>query len=194
MDKEKLVVEGVRLALANLQLSGVSPKGVLISGIQYLMECCCAGGLKEGSYTEEERQKRAAMFNQAILFTEVYIELGFSYESHAELFDRVFKEAGLTEDEILLFKQRFAQKLKPGKSKISSVIGRWNPRYHSAAKKQVVAEIIEKVRNCEQGEYFYYSGREGSKEMDVYQLVVEPEGSYFCHVNEQRYYEFENMG
>ncbi len=194
MEKEKLIVESVKLALANLQLNGVSPKEVLISSIRYLMECCSLENSKEGRHTEETCKKRAAMFNKAILFIEVYIELGFSYESHAQLFEQVFRESGLTDDEVLFFKRRFAQKLKLNKSKIGSVLGRWNPRYHSNTKKEVVEDILEKIRKKEPGEYFYYSRRKNSKQEDVYQLVIGSEGSYFCHVNEQRYYEFENMG
>ena len=53
---------------------------------------------------------------------------------------------------------------------------------------------MEKIKNHEQGEYFYYSRWKYPRQEDIYQLVVEPEGSYLCHVNRQKYYEFEDMG
>lgn len=194
MDKEKLIVESIRLALANLQLNGMSPQEVIICSIRYLMECCISR-LKEEQESQNgdmDPQKKTAMLKKAILFIQVYIELGFSYETHAELFEQVFREAGLTGDEILSFKRRFARRLRLNKSNIDYVLGRWNPRYHSNTKKEVIDDIMEKIKNQEQGEYFYYSRRKFSEQEDVYQLVVEQDGSYFCHVNKQKYYEFEN--
>lgn len=73
---------------------------------------------------------------------------------------------------------------------IESVLGRWNPKDHSNSKKEVVEDIIQKVRNQEPGEYFYYS--KWKDQEDVYQLVVGQEENYFCHVNRQKYYEFED--
>ncbi len=194
MDKEKLAVESIRLAMANLQLNGMSPQEVLIGSIRYLIECCVSGQNEgeESHSMETVSQKEAAILKQAILFIQVYIELGFSYESHAGLFEQVFQKAGLTEDEVLSFKRRFARKLKLNKSNIDSVLGRWNPKYHSGTKKEVINDIMEKIKNHEPGEYFYYSRQKYSKQEDVYQLVVEEDGSYFCHVNKQKYYEFEN--
>ncbi|MCI9440976.1 MAG: hypothetical protein HFH15_07025 [Ruminococcus sp.] len=194
MDKEKLIVESTRLALANLQLSGLDPQEVIICSIRYLMESCTAWrkGREDLQNAEADLPKEAAMLKKAVLFIQVYIELGFSYESHAELFEQVFEAAGLTEDEVLSFKRRFAQKLKLNRTKIDSVLGRWNPKYHSNTKKEVINDIMEKIKNKEQGEYFYYSKQKYSEQKDVYQLVVEQDGSYFCHVNKQKYYEFEN--
>ena len=57
-----------------------------------------------------------------------------------------------------------------------------------------IEDIMEKIKNHEQGEYFYYSRWKYPRQEDIYQLVVEPEGSYLCHVNRQKYYEFEDMG
>lgn len=62
--------------------------------------------------TEALHHGKAAMPKKAILFIQVDIELGLAYEGNAELFDQVFKESGLTKDEALSFKRRFAQ--KPG--------------------------------------------------------------------------------
>lgn len=185
-------MESTRLALAGLQLSGVSPKEVIICSIRYLMGSCVLWQKEGNESQEEDLRKKAAMLNKALLFIQVYIELGFSYESYAELFEQVFEEAGLTDDEVLSFKRRFAEKLRLNKSKIGSALGRWNPRYHSNTKKEVIEDIMEKVKNQEQGEYFYYSGRKYSRQEEVYQLVVEQDGSYFCHVNKQKYYEFKD--
>ena len=205
MDKEKLVLESIKLAVSNLQLNGVSPKEVIIYSIQYLMELCqlkCKG--REILWKPEqsncanaqaghimETQEKAALYNKMLLLIEAYMELGFPYESQAELFEQVFHAAGLTEDEVLLLKRRSAKKLRLNKSKVESVLGRWNPKDHSNSKKEVVEDIIRKVRNQEPGEYFYYS-RWKDQEEDVYQLVVGQEGNYFCHVNRQKYYEFED--
>lgn len=195
MDKEKLIVESIKLALANLQLSGMAPQEVIICSIRYLLENCTVRRKEkeESKNAESASGKRDAMLKKAILFIQVYIELGFTYESYAELFGQVFQEAGLTDDEVLFFKRRFAQKLRLNKSKIDSVLGRWNPKYHSNTKKEVIDDIMEKIKNQEQGEYFYYSKQKYSEQEDVYQLVVEQDSSYFCHVNKQKYYEFENM-
>ena len=158
------------------------------------MESCTAWrkGREDLQNAEADLPKEAAMLKKAVLFIQVYIELGFSYESHAELFEQVFEAAGLTEDEVLSFKRRFAQKLKLNRTKIDSVLGRKNPKYHSNTKKEVINDIMEKIKNKEQWEYFYYSKQKYSEQKDVYQLVVEQDGSYFCHVNKQKYYEFEN--
>lgn len=192
MDKEKLIVESIKLALANLQLSGMAPQEVIICSIRYLMESCAVQRKEEAKNIELASGKRDAMLRKVILFIQVYIELGFAYESYAELFEQVFHEAGLTDDEVLFFKRRFAQRLKLSKSKIDFILGRWNPKYHSNTKKEVIDDIMEKIKNQEQGEYFYYSKQKYSKQEDVYQLVVERDSSYFCHVNKQKYYEFEN--
>lgn len=201
MDKEKLVLESIKLAVSNLQLCGVSPKEVIIHSIQYLMELCqlkCKS--KEILWKPEQSNcaddlmepwKKAAIQNKMLLLVEAYIELGFPYKSQAGLFEQVFHTAGLTEDEVLSFKRRSAKKLRLNKSKVGSVLGRWNPKDHSNSKKEVVEDIIQKVRSREQGEYFYYS-RWKNQEEDVYQLVVDQKGNYFCHVNRQKYYEFED--
>ena len=110
------------------------------------------------------------------------------------LFEQIFHTAGLTEDEIRSFQRRCARKLRLNKSKIGSVLGRWNPRDHSDTKQKVIEDIMKKIKNHEQGEYFYYSRWKYPRQEDIYQLVVEPEGSYLCHVNQQKYYEFEDMG
>ncbi len=195
MDKEKLVLESVKLAVANLQLNGASPKEVIIYSIQYLMELCYPGqkGKEKSQKSKQESQKKTAILNKAVLLIEAYIELGFAYDSQAELFEQVFCTAGLTADEVLSFKRRSAKKLRLSKSKIDSILGRWNPKYHSNTKKEVIEDIIEKIRNQEQGEYFYYSKWKHLEQEDIYQLVVEQDGNYFCHVNQQKYYEFEDM-
>lgn len=87
MDKEKLIVESARLALANLQLSGMSPQEVIICSIQYFLESCVSRKKERDSLqnTEALHQGKAAMLKKAILFIQVYIELGFTYEGNAEL-------------------------------------------------------------------------------------------------------------
>ena len=193
MDKEKIILESIKLAAANLQLNGVSPKEVIIHSIQYLMELY-QPEQGEASQNQEGGRQRQAILAKAILLTEAYIELGFPYESSQALFEQIFHTAGLTEDEIRSFQRRCAEKLRLNKSKIGSVLGRWNPRDHSDTKKNVIEDIMEKIKNHEQGEYFYYSRWKYPRQEDIYQLVVEPEGSYLCHVNRQKYYEFEDMG
>ena len=175
MDKEKIILESIKLAAANLQLNGVSPKEVIIHSIRYLMELY-QPEQGEAPQDQEGGRQRQAILAKAILLTEAYIELGFPYESNRALFEQIFHTAGLTEDEI------------------RSVLGRWNPRDHSDTKKNVIEDIMEKIKNHEQGEYFYYSRWKYPRQEDIYQLVVEPEGNYLCHVNRQKYYEFEVMG
>ena len=85
MDKEKLIVESTRLALANLQLSGLDPQEVIICSIRYLMESCTAWrkGREDLQNAEADLPKEAAMLKKAVLFILVFIEVGFYYESLA---------------------------------------------------------------------------------------------------------------
>lgn len=99
MDKEKIILESIKLAAANLQLNGVSPKEVIIHSIRYLMELYQAEQ-GEASQNQEGGRQRQAILAKAILLTEAYIELGFPYESSQALFEQIFHTAGLTEDEI----------------------------------------------------------------------------------------------
>lgn len=192
MDKEKIILESIKLAAANLQLNGVSPKEVIIHSIRFLMELY-PPERGEAVQDQEGGRQRQAILAKAMLLAEAYLELGFPYESGRELFEQVFHRAGLTEDEVRSFQRRCAGKLKLNKTQIGTVLGRWNPKDHSDTKQRVIEDIMEKVRNHEQGEYFYYTRRKYPKQEDIYQLAVEPGGSYLCHVNRQKYYVFEDL-
>lgn len=192
MDKEKIILESIKLAAANLQLNGVSPEEVIIHSIRFLMELY-PPEQGEASQDQEGGRQRQAILAKAMLLAEAYLELGFPYEGGRELFEQVFHRAGLTEDEVRSFQRRCAGKLKLNKTQIGTVLGRWNPKDHSDTKQRVIEDIMEKVRNHEQGEYFYYTRRKYPKQEDIYQLAVEPGGSYLCHVNRQKYYVFEDM-
>ena len=181
---QRVMLEGMKFAVANLQLMGISPKEVMAQSIVYLLELY---GQEEN--LREISEKKEYLLDKALLTIRAYIEMGFSYISYEELFEEVFQKAGMTEDEVLSFKRRSAEKLNPGKSSIGMVLGKWNPVYHSGNKKDVIEDILRKIRNQEVGEYFYYTKQNHSERMNVFQLVVQEECSYLCLLNEQKYYE-----
>lgn len=186
--KEEAILEGMKLAVSNLQLVGCSPQEVLAESIRYLMELYGQEESKE-RVKEEKNERKKGFLKKALLTIEVYIEMGFPYENYEELFESVFDKSGMTEDEILSFQHRSAKKLNLSKSSIDMVLGKWNPRCHSANKKEVIEDIMEKIKKREEGEYYYYSKKSGSDQKNVYQLVVGKDGNYLCHLNTQKYYE-----
>lgn len=72
MDKEKIILESIKLAVANLQLNGVSPKEVIIHSIRYLMELY-QPEQGEAPQDQEGGRQRQAILAKAILLTEAYI-------------------------------------------------------------------------------------------------------------------------
>lgn len=186
--KEEAMLEGIKLAVSNLQLVGSSPKEVLAESIGYLMELYEQEEMREGA-EEKKDERQKGLLKKARLTIEAYIELGFPYTNYEELFERVFQKSGMTEDEILSFQQRSAKRLSLSKSSIDKVLGKWNPKCHSANKKEVIEDIMEKIKKREVGEYYYYSKKSGSSQKNIYQLVVGEDENYLCHLNMQKYYE-----
>ena len=117
-----------------------------------------------------------------------YLELGFSYLEHRELFDHILSELGYTSDQLsTLYSSNEPVTLTA--SRLRGLIGRWpvSP-YNSHTISAAIEDILDKCnRNC-YGIHTYYTAKKGGDYTALYQLTVSPGYLLFCDVFRCRYY------
>lgn len=132
----------------------------------------------------------------AVLQIRAYLEMGFIYDKYSELFDNVLKSLGTSRD--VSFPKRFycSSQIRLNKSQVKKMIRKWSTsRNHTMKIDEVVDDIITKVKNNEKGIYHYHSNKEpidmkDTVSNDIYELVIDENGSFFCDIKRQKYYTF----
>lgn len=124
----------------------------------------------------------------AAQYIRAYIELGFSYLEHKELFDKVLCKAGFCTEYISSLQQSNPI-LQINKAKIRALIGRWPASsYNSHTITEAVDDIISHASNRDIGIYKYYTSKKDGTYTALYLLTVSDDYILFHDVFQNKYY------
>lgn len=181
---DKVEIEAIKIAVADLENIGIGCKDTLIKSVFWLSE-----------YYENTNEER--YLEKAIWHIYAYLELGFPYENGERKFNKVLKHMGKSRVELFSNRKWNYRKVKLNKTSIRSMIGNWNPVLHSMKINDVVNDIIEKARNRECGEFIYHSGKmivqNEEKQLweQTYKLYIDESETIFHNINENKYFVLE---
>lgn len=131
---------------------------------------------------------RAKYLDLAVDYCLAYLQLGFSYLNHKELFDSVFQEADFNHTQILLL-QKENKKILINRAQIRSLIGRWpNSSGNSHTILTVVEDIIYHASNNDLGVYDYYTAKKDGTYTAFYQVTVSEDCTLFHDVFCNKFY------
>lgn len=176
MEQKRFDVETKRVLLAGLQQSGYSLEEALPEILEELRQ------LGSSSSSQALYAKTAAQFILA------YLELGFSYLRHRELFDPILEWAGLDSLSVSAF-WRCNPFIPLKKNPVRSMFRRWpasSRNSHTII--QAVEDVLRRVSSRDIGCYQYYTARKDGTFTSLYQLNVYEDYAIFHDVMENRYY------
>lgn len=173
-------IEALKTSVTVSARLGVAREHTLIQGVRSMR-------------TFYENDPKEEYLLGALLQIQAYLEIGFTYRSHADLFDDILGRMNLTRQDV--FPKRFyaATRVKLNKSQVRSMIRRWSGAPQNIMKiTQVVEDILDKVKRQEQGVHYYVNHTAGV-EPDVYELVIQEEECFFHDLKWERYYVFADI-
>lgn len=173
-DQERYV-EAIKLAAGSAQYKNLSVKSTIITAISQL-------------YHYYEYENNTNYLDIAILHIQAYLEMGFDYEESSEIFDKILETLGMTKE--LKFPRKYykSKKIKLNKTQVKSMIRKWPASPHQTMKiKEVVDDIIEKVRNQKIGIYYYQC----AVTEDMYELVINEKEIFFHDLRRRIFYTFD---
>ena len=176
MEQKRFDVETKRVLLTGLQQSGYSLEEALPEILEELRQ------LGSSSSSQALYAKTAAQFILA------YLELGFSYLRHRELFDPILEWAGLDSLSVSAF-WRCNPFIPLKKNPVRSMFRRWpasSRNSHTII--QAVEDVLRRVSSRDIGCYQYYTARKDGTFTSLYQLNVYEDYAIFHDVMENRYY------
>lgn len=165
-------------------------KGVLIQNtIQMSLSCLMDWYRMSG----DSRYLELALLQMRACF-----ELGISSEHNIALYTQICELAHVELEEVMKQKLGLAKRVKPNKSQVRSMIGKWMPsKDNPLTINQVVEDIIDKVVNKKEGAY-YYSYKKSSrnkiediKRENLYKLIITKSECYFIDLHKLIVYLFE---
>lgn len=128
------------------------------------------------------------LFSNMAEYIFAYLDLGFSYLNHKNLFDCVLTRAGYTEKECSLLQVR-NQSVSINRAKIRSLIGRWPASPHNSHTiTEAISEIITLTMNKKEGIYYYYTAKKDGIYTALYKLTITPEVTIFQDVFNNQFY------
>lgn len=167
-------------------LRSLARKGIpLVEGISKSLEYL------KGFYCATKDKK---YLDVALLEIKAYLIMGGKYFNNYKQFDEILKEKDIEKKEFLL--EYDAVQINLNRNQITRLIRKWMPSKDNPMKIMEVADdIINKVLNKEVGIYTYTYKSYNAKQYDVdlYELIVEDDNSYFHDVALMQYYIFRNM-
>lgn len=138
------------IAIKSLILSGL-PTGAVSPTIKSIIQESI--NLKSVSHNHEQIMRSASEYILA------YLDLGFSYRDHKELFDSVLSSVGYSDDKLCALSKR-NHEIPNNKAQIENLLGRWpKSAYNSHTKAQAVNEIIKLVDTMTPGDYWFYTSK-----------------------------------
>lgn len=178
-------IEGIKLALSNMEHQGKKCRETLLSSIRWLREYYERTG-------DEDYLKRAVWHMYA------YLDMGFPYKDGKEEFMYILGCLHTSAEELdPPLKERY-KKVRASKMGINNLLGSWNPKLQCMKIGEAVQDIIDKVDSRKIGEYTYYCGRlireengEGLWE-HTFRLYVREDENIFYDVRNNLYYELES--
>lgn len=176
LDEYKNEVDAIKMIIKTLPYVDVCITDIIDCTIELLLEILCK---------DKKAEDKCKLL--AVLFIKAFVELGFSYESHASLFDKALSNLNLNKKDLLLFA---AKNITLNKTQVRSMIARWKPSpYNSHKIQEVVDDIIYKVQNSIIGVYYYYNATsKNDPDKDIYELIVTNNESYFYDYKRQKFY------
>lgn len=145
-----MLTQSQRIRIKSVILSGLSP-----DTISSVIESLITESLKLQPYAHNYEQ----VLISAAEYIFAYLDLGFSYLDHSELFDHVLSSTGYTDQDIQLLRQR-NRVIIPNKAQLQQLLGRWPASpYNSHTKVDAINEIIEHVSTMSPGDYWYYTAK-----------------------------------
>ena len=104
------------------------------------------------------------------------------------------KKTGKTREDFFPKGYLLGKRIKLTRSQVRGMIGRWRPSRDSPMTiGELVDDIIRKVKNHEEGRYIYQYHRTDvttKEDIEVYELVINKDESYFYDVKKFRFYTF----
>ncbi len=177
INQESLALKAMELAYGGLHYSDIFMEQTLSLSIGYLYEMYQVTGKKE-------------YLHNALLHIWAFIRLGFEYRRCDEMVDKILDGLGMEKERFFKETALYRKKVKLTRPQIRGMIGKWMPSANAPKKiGEVVDEIIEKVKNQEQGIYTY-SYKRGNTE-DIYELVISPDQCFFHDLRRQKFYFFD---
>ena len=169
-------VEAIKLAAGSVQYKTMSVTDTLKCAICLLYEYYC--------YTRRENY-----LHVALLHIQAYMEMGFTYESGSDVFDKILNCLDTSKEEAFPQKYYSSKRVKVNKSQIKSMIRRWPASGNQTMRlDEVVEDIIHKVKSQEKGIFHYKC--EVTK--DIYELVINETEMFFHDLARGMFYTFEN--
>lgn len=126
-------------------------------------------------------------------------KMGLVKEEDVALYNDICVLADTSMEELLESCSSMAKPVKASRNGIYGLIGKWMPSKKNPMKKaDVVDDIMDKLANHREGQYYYCYERgqngNGYPEMlkkDVYKLIINREESFFLDLKQFRIYTFE---
>lgn len=176
---QQLMMEAIKLAVGSTSYLGLSISEVFEASVQRLY-----------SYYQETEDK--CYVETALLHIKAYVEMGFEYEDKAVLFDHVLEELGMSRQLEFPKAYYYSKKLKANKTQIRTMIKRWPASKFRINIDEVVQDILDKVKNREEGIYYYNSNPSPEKangtDGDLYELVVSEKEVVFHDIKRRKYF------
>lgn len=177
----RVAVAAIKLGAGNVEQMGKNSKTVLIESIQWLKE-------------QYERTEDNSYLEKAVWHIYAYMEMGYIYDDGQEKFDSVLYLLGKNRED-LFPKNKWNQIRVPlSKTKINTILGKWNPKLQSMRVAEAVDDIIRHTKNREEGTYLYHCGKviagEGDEKLwqNTFRLYINQEEAILHNVNQNRYY------
>lgn len=177
MNKNQIsYIEAIKFAAGCLQYKNLSVKKTFRDAVSQL-------------YWYYEQLGEKEYLGVAALHIQAYLEMGFPYEDNADLFNEVLGQLGTTRE--IKFPQRFyvSKVIRLNKSQVRSMIKKWPASPHQKMKiNEVVDDIIRKVKNKENGIFYYQCVVTG----DLYELVISIKEIFFHDIARGIFYTFKD--
>lgn len=172
--------------LETLNCRGLTVRGTVRKNLNWLKKW----------YDQESDQEYLEL---ALLQICALFRMGLVKEEDFALYNDICTLADTSMEELLEGYTSMAKSIKVSRQGIYSLIGKWMPSKKNPMKKSdVVDDIIDKLVNHKEGQYYYcyeksQSGNNYSEmiKKDVYKLIINREESFFLDLKQFRIYTFE---
>lgn len=167
--------------LQSLQNYGISIKETVERSLEYLWEW----------YQETGEEKYLLLARQHM---QAYVNMGFALNEQNQTICDIMNALHQTIADFCPKDCLPGKRVKLTRAQVRSMIGRWRPsRENPMTIGELVEDIIKKVKEHQTGRYIYrYCRRDCSsgEDVEIYELVVGGEESYFHDVRKFRFYTF----
>lgn len=172
--------------LTTLSNKGLTVRGTVRKNLNWLKKWYSQEGGQE--YLELALLQICALFG-----------MGLVKEADIELYNDICTLAGTSMEELLEGCTSMAKPVKVSRNGIYGLIGKWMPsKKYPMKKSDVVDDIIDKLANHREGEYYYCyeKGQSGNcypelLRKDIYKLIINREESFFLDLKQFCIYIFE---